>query len=104
MYGVALFFILRVWYAQGNSGLPNPQVISTPTYLYGILALVADFAGGFPVVLGAGLTVALIWQAQGSEAKAANPATTSVTRTGPHTSVAKVASGGRTTIQHITGP
>lgn len=64
MYGVALFFILQKYYANGNSGLPSPTVLTAPTYLYGILALSSDFLDNFPIVLAAGLTVALIWQAQ----------------------------------------
>lgn len=69
MFGVALYFILRAYYRQGNTGLPNPQVLSAPTYLYGILALAADFLAGFPIVLAAGLTMALVWQAQGVDPK-----------------------------------
>jgi hypothetical protein len=65
MYGTVLFFVLRRYYAQGNSGLPTPTVLAAPTYLYGIAAITADFAGGLPVVVAAGLTVALIWQIQG---------------------------------------
>jgi hypothetical protein len=61
LYGIALFIVLRRWYAQGNSGLPNPRVITPTTYLYSILALAADFAYGIPVVIAAGLTLSLYW-------------------------------------------
>lgn len=64
LYGVALYFVLKAYYAEGNSGLPNPRALMAPTYLYGILALSSDFLEGFPIVLAAGLTVALIWQTQ----------------------------------------
>ncbi len=67
MYGTVLFFVLRRYYAQGNTGLPVPTVLAAPTYLYGIAAITADFAGGFPVVVAAGLTVAFIWQIQGQK-------------------------------------
>lgn len=67
MYAVVLYFVLKKYYANGNQGAPNPSTITAPTYLYAILAITADFLGAFPVVLGAGLTVALIWQAQGTK-------------------------------------
>ena len=63
LYGVALYFVLKRFYSnKGNTGLPEPSVIAAPTYLYAILALVADFTGGFTIPLAAGMTVALIWQ------------------------------------------
>lgn len=66
LYGVALYFILRSYYKNtGETGLPNPRALAAPTYLYGILALTSDFLGGVPIVLAGGLTVALIWQANG---------------------------------------
>lgn len=65
LFVVAVYFILDAYYKEGNSGIPNPSVLTAPTYLYGALALSADFLEGFPIVLAAGLTVALIWQAQG---------------------------------------
>lgn len=67
LYGVALTFVLKNYY-KTESGLPTPTVIRNPTYLYGILALASDFLEGFPVVIAAGLTVALIWQI-GNESK-----------------------------------
>lgn len=67
LYGVALFFVLKKWYSEGNSGLPDPQVVRNPSYLYGILALSADFLEGLPVVLVAALTVSLIWQLNNSK-------------------------------------
>lgn len=71
LYGVALYFVLRQYY-KNQSGLPNPKVIRNPTYLYGILALASDFTGGLTIPLAAGMTVALIWQANGT----GKPATT----------------------------
>lgn len=65
LYGVALFFVIRNYYSQGNSGIPSPQVVRNPSYLYGILALSADFIPGLPIALAAALTVALIWQING---------------------------------------
>ena len=64
MYGIAVYFILRSWYAQGNTGLPRPNILVGPTYLYSILTLASDFAENIPVLIGAGLTLALIVQAQ----------------------------------------
>lgn len=85
MYGVALFFILQKYYKNGNSGLPSPTALTAPTYLYGILALSSDFLDNFPIVLAAGLTVALIWQAQSSPTATptgkTTPAKTSVSPT-----------------------
>lgn len=66
LYFVALYFVISTYYKRGNSGMPKPQVIAAPTYLYGILALTADFLEGFPIVLAAALTVALVWQATGN--------------------------------------
>jgi len=74
MYGVALFFILRRYYANGNSGLPSPTVLAAPTYLYGIAALTTDFAGGFPVLIAAGMTMALIWQTETKKTSPGMPA------------------------------
>lgn len=66
LYGVALYFILKKYYENpANTGLPNPTVLTAPTYLYGILALTSDFLEGLPIVLAGALTVALIWQANG---------------------------------------
>lgn len=64
LFAVAVYFILDAYYKEGNSGLPNPSVLTAPTYLYGALALSADFLEGFPIVLAAALTMALIWQTQ----------------------------------------
>lgn len=64
LYGVALYFILRKYYEDGNEGLPEPTVLVAPTYLYGILTLSSDFLEGLPVILASGFTVALIWQVQ----------------------------------------
>jgi hypothetical protein len=69
-YAIALYFVLRAWYQQGNSGIPNPKVIGAPTYLYGVLGLVSDFTGGFTVPLTAGVTVALALQANKTKAPA----------------------------------
>lgn len=76
MYGVALYFILSAYYKKGNTGMPKPSVLASPTYLYGILALTSDFLEGFPIVIAAGLTVALIWQAQGTSESNSKPAST----------------------------
>lgn len=76
LYGVALYFILRRYY-QTESGLPKPNVLVAPTYLYGILALASDFMEGFPIVIAAAVTVAFIWQVQGT----ATTATTTKTKT-----------------------
>ena len=64
MYGVALYFILRKYYTNGNTGLPVPTVLSAPTYLYGVGLLASDFLGGVPTVIMAGLTLGLIYQTQ----------------------------------------
>lgn len=76
LYIIALFFILRNYYAQKdssgnpvNTGLPNPQMLTGSTYLYALLALSADFLEGIPVVLALALTVSLIWQVTGNQPK-----------------------------------
>ena len=91
LYGVALFFILRRYYNQGNSGLPTPTVLAAPTYLYGIGLLVSDFGGGVPVVIMAGLTLGLIWrtQAEGTSAKNTQPAPTTGKNTTPNNPTGK---------------
>lgn len=63
LYGVALFIVLRQYY-KTNSGLPSPQTIRNPTYLYALLAIATDIIGGAGIVIAAGATVALAWQAQ----------------------------------------
>lgn len=79
MFGVALYFILKAYYEEpNNTGLPNPRVLTAPVYLYAILALASDFLEGLPVVIGAGLTVALIWQAQSRSQAATKPTTKKV--------------------------
>lgn len=73
LYGTALFWILRSYYKDpANTGMPRPQTLSAPTYLYGILSLASDFTGGFTVPLAAGLTVALIWQTQTKDKSQSN--------------------------------
>lgn len=63
MYLVALFIVLKNYYAQGNSGMPYPTTITAPSYLYGVLALTADFTEGLSGVLAAGLTLGLFYRA-----------------------------------------
>lgn len=63
MYAVALYIVLSRWYKAGNSGMPDPSVVTGPSYLYGVLALTSDFLEGLPVVLAAGLTAGLYWRA-----------------------------------------
>lgn len=63
-FGTALYFVLRNYYKNpNNTGIPNPQALVGPIYLYSILALASDFLAGLPIALAAGLTVALIWDA-----------------------------------------
>lgn len=95
MYGVALSIILKRWYDAGNSGLPKPDVIVAPSYLYGVLALTSDFLEGLPVVLAAGLTAGLYYAVHPSKAVPAGkptgvsrPPRTPVTGT-PKTTTAK---------------
>ena len=61
LYGVALTITIKRWHNNGNTGLPTPDVIVAPSYLYGVLALTSDFLEGLPVVLAAGLTVGLYY-------------------------------------------
>lgn len=60
-YGLTVTITLRAWYAQGNSGLPDAAILAPSAYLFGILALSADFLEGLPVVLAVALTVVL-WE------------------------------------------
>lgn len=62
MYLVALFIVLKNYYAQGNSGMPYPTTVTAPSYLYAVLALTADFTEGLSGVLAAGLTLGLFWR------------------------------------------
>ena len=62
MYLVALFLVLKNYYNQGNSGMPYPSAITAPSYLYGVLALTADFTEGLSGVLAAGLTLGLFYR------------------------------------------
>lgn len=82
LYGIALFVILRKYYAEGNSGMPNPKVLANPTYLYGMLLLASDVVGGLPIILALGLTVALVWQANAQKAPIKNAYTTGQKKTG----------------------
>jgi len=73
LYGVALTIILSRYYKAGNSGLPKPDQITAPSYLYGVLALTGSFLGALPTVLAAGLTLGLYYythpNAESAEAK-----------------------------------
>ena len=82
LYAVALSVILRRYY-KTESGLPKPSTIVGASYLYGILALSADFLETVPLPFAAILTVALIWRTQATE----TPATTATKK--PTTSATK---------------
>jgi hypothetical protein len=60
LYGTTLYITVSRWYKAGNSGMPDPKVIGPASYLFGILALAADFLEGLPVVLALGLTFILL--------------------------------------------
>lgn len=66
LYGTALYLIVRRRFQLGDTGMPPPNAVAAPTYLYGMLLLAADFLEALPVFLGAGLTLALIWNLQGN--------------------------------------
>lgn len=66
-YGTAVYFILRKAYQEGHTGIPEPSLLAPPTYLYGILALSADFLGTLPVVIAVALTFSLMWAYQDLE-------------------------------------
>jgi len=66
-FGTALYLILRKAYQEGHTGIPEPQLIGPPVYLYALLALAADIVGDFAVWLAAALTVGLIWAYQDLE-------------------------------------
>ncbi len=82
LYVVALTVVLKRYY-KTESGLPKPSTIAGPTYLYGILALSADFLDNFPVIIASALTVALIWNTQTKPTtvatKSVNPQTKTAT-------------------------
>lgn len=81
MFGIANVIILKRWYAAGNGGLPHPQVIAAPAYLYGVLALASEFLQGLPVVLSVGLTVGLWYAVHPAQAKKDEPATATKPKT-----------------------
>lgn len=63
-FGTAVYIILKKAYSEGHTGIPEPQLLGPPAYLYGLLALSADFLGALPAVLAVGLTVSLLWAYQ----------------------------------------
>lgn len=65
LYATALFFIVRYWYQKGNTGIPGPQILAPPTYLYGGLSIASGFTGDLTIPLALGMTVALVLQAKG---------------------------------------
>ena len=71
-YAIALYIVLSKWYAEGNSGIPNPRAFSGATYIYAILGLVSDFTGAFTVPLAAGATLALYWQTKNTKKPASS--------------------------------
>lgn len=84
LFGTAIYFVLRSYYKNPtNQGIPNPRALVGPVYLYAILALVSDFLGGFPIVIAAALTLALIWDSekQGTSYPSMNPQGNQVTPT-----------------------
>jgi len=66
-FGTAVYLILRKAYQEGHTGIPEPQLIGPPVYLYGILALSADIVGDFAVWAAVALTVGLVWAYQDLE-------------------------------------
>jgi len=71
-FGTALYFVLKNYYKNPqNTGIPSPSAFVGPTYLYAILALISDFMGGLPIAIAAGLTFALILDANKAGASAA---------------------------------
>lgn len=62
LYFVALFIVVKSYYAKGNKGMPNPTYITAPSYLYGVLGITSDFTGGLSTVLAAGLTLGLFYR------------------------------------------
>lgn len=61
LFGLTLYITLNAWYKEGNTGTPDPSVIAPSAYLFGILALTADFLEGLPVILAAALTF-ILWE------------------------------------------
>ena len=69
LYFVALFIILRNYYTnEQGAGMPPPQLITAPSYLYGVLGITADITGGLSAVLAAGLTLGLFYRIQQNKA------------------------------------
>jgi len=63
-YGTAVYLILRKAYQEGHTGIPEPQLLGPPTYLYGILALAEDAIGGVATMIAVALTFSLSWAYQ----------------------------------------
>lgn len=59
MLGVSLYITISKWYEEGNTGQPPPTLVGPAAYLFGILALTADFLSGIPVLLSVALTFIL---------------------------------------------
>jgi len=66
-FGTAVYFILRKAYQEGHTGIPEPQLLGPPVYLYAILALGVDIVGDFAVWAAVALTFGLIWAYQDLE-------------------------------------
>jgi hypothetical protein len=66
-YGTAIYIILKKAYKEGHTGIPEPQLLAPPTYLYGILALATDFLGGIATFIAIALTFSLMWAYQDLE-------------------------------------
>lgn len=99
LYGVALYFVLKQYYKNGHAGLPEPQIIRNPTYLYGLLAIVSDFTAGLTVPIAAGLTVALIWQTNNQTSK--QKTTTKKTTPNPGSASTKPSQAGGNGVVHL---
>jgi hypothetical protein len=66
-FGTAVYLILKKAYQEGHTGIPEPQLLAPPVYLYGILALMSDFLDTLPTILAVALTVSLVWAYQDLE-------------------------------------
>lgn len=81
MFGITLYVTINAWYKEGNTGAPDPTVIAPAAWLFGVLALTADFLEGLPVILAVALTF-ILWERTTPATKPTTKQTMSVGKKG----------------------
>lgn len=64
LYAATLVVVLKKWYGQGNTGMPEPTPMAAPTYAYAIILVASSFVGDLATIVALGGFFAFWNQAQ----------------------------------------